>query len=208
MAPLNTSLAPILVPQMTARTIANQQAAISAAVHDSNNRIMWPLARNQIRGGVRNHAFGAGVRTRDGAPRDHQGWDLSAEVGTACHSVAFGRVEFTHKVSFGDYGRQLCMSFQASIPGYPQTTFYAFYAHLSHVNAALEAGVAVTPNTLIGTTGQTGNAEGVTPHLHFEIRTQPRPGRGMAGRVNPVDLYGFTPLVQPTFRTPEGVRRP
>ena len=208
MSPPNKSLAAVLVPEMTARTIANQQAAVIKAVHDSNNRIMWPLVQNVIRGGVRNHAFGVGVRTLNGAPRDHQGWDLAAVVGTPCYSVAFGRVEFTRKLSSGDYGRQLCLSFQASIPGYPQTTFYAFYAHLSHVNAALEAGVAVTPNTLIGTTGQTGNAEGVTPHLHFEIRTQPSPGRGMAGRVNPAYLYGFTPLEHPAFRTPEGVKRP
>ena len=46
-------------------------------------------------------------------------------------------------------------------------------------------------------TGNTGNAEtmqGDDQHLHFEIRVIELPGKGLSGRINPRELYGFAPL--------------
>lgn len=55
---------------------------------------------------------------------------------------------------------------------------YTAYMHLSEVAAGLEAGSSrVTAGQVIGRTGETGNAEGEPPHLHFEIRTQRRGGQ-------------------------------
>jgi murein DD-endopeptidase MepM/ murein hydrolase activator NlpD len=206
----NTSLAAVLLPRMIQQQRDAMQEAAAMAEHDWKYRILWPLDENRIRGGIRNNAFGANVRIdqKTGAPRDHQGWDLLARVGTPCYAIAMGRVGFTDKAPVGEgYGWQVCMSFKASIFNYTQTTFYAFYGHLSQIS--VNAGEVVTPDTQIGLTGKTGNAVNLAvkdDHLHFEIRTTPNVGGGLKGRVNPAYLYGFTPFVQAAVRTPEGVK--
>src|SRR5687767_11652090 len=125
--PPNTSLGKILLPGMMQTHHSNLLAASAEAAHAWNYRILWPLNYNRIRPGVRpvSNTFGAGVRTDEhGKPVDHQGWDLLADIGTPCYSIARGRVEFTQDAPSGAYGRQVCIAFQAKIRGYQQTTFY------------------------------------------------------------------------------------
>ncbi|HYD23743.1 MAG TPA: hypothetical protein VEB68_03030 [Croceibacterium sp.] len=40
---------------------------------------------------------------------------------------------------------------------------------------------------------------GLDQHLHFEIRTEPRPGRGLAGRMSPLNVFRAIPLDQPVL---------
>lgn len=152
-----------------------------------------PLDTMRIRGGVINNAFGRVRRNRDGSTRPHQGWDLFAPTGTTIYAVADGRVEFVQTTDTGDYGKQICISFQDPNSEEPRT-LYAFYAHLSQVDKL--AGT-VDEGDVLGKTGTTGNARGMiggNQHLHFEIRTVLRPGRGLVGRLDPAELFGPTPL--------------
>ena len=47
------------------------------------------------------------------------------------------------------------------------TSYY--YAHLSAYAPGIRDGVVVEPGDLVGFVGDTGNAVGTPPHLHFEI---------------------------------------
>lgn len=155
--------------------------------------LSWPLEVNVIRQHKVSNTFGM-VRTKaDGTPKAHQGWDLAARVGTTIYAVADGEVVFVQ--NGGDYGQQLCLSFE-----YDEKTYYAFYAHLSQVTVA--KGDAVSIGQSIGLTGKSGNAYNLPAaedHLHFEIRTQAHCGLGLAGRVSPLQLYKICPLQAPVY---------
>ncbi|HBZ0572078.1 TPA: M23 family metallopeptidase [Klebsiella pneumoniae] len=74
---------------------------------------------------------------------------------------------------------------------------YFFYAHLSAIHSGLERGDHVRCGELLGETGCTGNANGMTSialgaHLHFEVRVKERPGPGIANRLDPAPFIdGF-----------------
>jgi murein DD-endopeptidase MepM/ murein hydrolase activator NlpD len=55
----------------------------------------------------------------------------------------------------------------------------------------------VAAGQLIGFTGHSGNASSSAPHLHFEIRntSNPNPGLGSIGRVDPTTVLGYNFLV-------------
>ena len=134
----------------------------------------WPLASNVIRRNSLKHTFGMTRTNADGTARPHQAWDL---------------------VDSGDYGLQILIRQDDQHEGAP---VWAFYAHLS--SAAVRVGDRVAPAQVIGATGESGNARGMAAedqHLHFEIRTEPHPGRGLSGRVSPLEIYGVCPLHAP-----------
>jgi murein DD-endopeptidase MepM/ murein hydrolase activator NlpD len=56
-----------------------------------------------------------------------------------------------------------------------------YYAHLEAFAADLRVGRYVTPETLIGFVGTTGNAARTPPHLHFAVYT-------VVGAVNPLPM--------------------
>ncbi len=128
-------------------------------------------------------SFGRGVRSS--GQRSHQGWDLLAPIGTPVFAVAPGSVVGVRNQ--GDYGLQVLIQFSSS--KFPRQDLYAFYAHLSR--ADVKFGDEVFEGMTIGATGQTGNAGGTTPHLHFEIRTQAWPGTGLGGRIDPGEILGY-----------------
>lgn len=151
--------------------------------------IDWPLLINKIRRGLINHTFGMVRKYANGNPKPHQGWDFHALVGNETYALADGRVEFV-KINQGDYGTQVCMSFK-----FNGTPLYAFYAHLQHVYVMPEQPVSL--GTALGTTGDTGNAQGMgseDQHLHFEIRLKKTCGLGLEGRVSPIEVFGICPL--------------
>src|SRR5262245_50097650 len=94
--PLAPSLAPVLEADWAARMAG---------------RIMWPLLSNVIRRNSLQNTYGRVPGRHD----VHQGWDLHAPVGTTCYSVATGKVELVIDVDESAYGKQVCMSFEATI---------------------------------------------------------------------------------------------
>jgi len=102
----------------------------------------------------------------------HRGIDLAADIGTPVRPVLSGRVRSAGtmrgygKVIWIDHGNDAL----------------SVYAHLSEIS--VREGQHVTKATVIGRTGQSGNATG--PHLHFEFW---RWGR----EVDPVKVLGKPP---------------
>lgn len=150
--------------------------------------LAWPLESNRIRRDVTNNTFGTVRRNADGTKRDHQGWDLVATPLTACYAIADGVIK---RLSHGTQGHGKFLLLEFSFQG---RTLFALYSHLSLVNVT--EGIKVTQGEVIGYTGTSGNANGMTgedQHLHFEIRTDPKGGEGLGGRVDPATLYGRSP---------------
>lgn len=149
--------------------------------------ITWPLAVNHIRRSSLSNTFGNVRKNADGTTRPHQGWDFEASVGTPVYAIADGKIEYWQNI--GDYGLQVCMSFKAA--GMPR---FAFYAHLKDL--IVKEG-PVKMNTMLGWTGKSGNASklpAIEDHLHFEVRTQAKLGKGLDGRVSPLTIFEVCPL--------------
>jgi murein DD-endopeptidase MepM/ murein hydrolase activator NlpD len=147
-------------------------------------------------------------RVRNDETKFHQGWDLEAAVGTPCYAVANGKVEAIQKTDdydpnmskkHGAFGISVLMSFaNLWLPQLPKVV-YVFYGHLSSFTEGLKVGDVVTPYTVIGKTGKTGNAraKSIPPHLHFGVQDRPD---GLTGNVDPRNLYGYYPLYSPVCR--------
>jgi murein DD-endopeptidase MepM/ murein hydrolase activator NlpD len=114
------------------------------------------------------------------APRSggrlHEGQDIFAERGTAVRSATKGYV-----VRMGENARGGNTVFVLGAGG---RNYY--YAHLDSYAAGLAVGDYVTPETVLGYVGTTGNAAGTAPHLHFGVYT---PG----GVIDPLPLLKNTP---------------
>lgn len=159
-------------------------------------KIAWPLTSNVIRGKSERNTFGMVRKFGNGSPRPHQGWDLSASIGTPVYAIAGGNIEFVRNQ--GDYGVQVCLAFS-----FNGTPYYAFYAHLQRTSVI--PGSTVKIGSLIATSGNSGNARNLPraeDHLHFEIRTTRNPGAGLAGRVSPLKIFGRCPLKAPIVGAP------
>ena len=103
---------------------------------------------------------------RDGGSRRHEGIDLAAPEGTTVYSVAGGVV-----TRAGDAGR---CGLRVAIRHSGNEGAESIYCHLSRIGVAV--GDAIDgPGVPIGQVGDTGNATGTTPHLHFEIRYRGTP---------------------------------
>lgn len=109
-----------------------------------------------------------GVRAREvadtfGAPRGrdrtHAGVDIFAARGTPVHSATFGIVSDLRDSGLG--GRQVW------VLGPARERYY--YAHLDGWREGLVRGEVVQPGTVLGYVGDTGNAKGTPPHLHWGI---------------------------------------
>lgn len=109
------------------------------------------------------------------APRSgerlHEGQDIFAPRGTAVYSATNGYVVRIGENSLG--GKTI------SVYGAGGRVYY--YAHLNNYASDLVVGDLVTPETIVGYVGTTGNARGTPPHLHFGVYTS-------AGPINPLPL--------------------
>jgi murein DD-endopeptidase MepM/ murein hydrolase activator NlpD len=153
--------------------------------------LAYPLQINTIRRNSDHHTFGM---VRNHHHRAHQGWDLLATPLTPCYAIADGQV--VRAGPSANYGKMILLEFE-----FRGTTYFAAYCHLSFV--LVKVYDRVSRGDMIGRTGNTGNAatmRGQDQHLHFEIRTTVLPGRGVADRVNPADLYGTTPLQHSVYQ--------
>lgn len=90
----------------------------------------------------------------------HQGTDIMAPFGTpllACERGLITRM-----------GSDVLGGTKLWIKGESGTYYY--YAHLSGFAEGMREGLLVEAGDLVGYVGDTGNARGGAPHLHFEIR--------------------------------------
>jgi murein DD-endopeptidase MepM/ murein hydrolase activator NlpD len=95
---------------------------------------------------------------RDGGARDHKGVDIFAPRGTPVVAVAAGAITTVETTSSG--GRVVWQRDD-------EHGLMYFYAHLDEQIA--RAGQRVAPGDVIGRVGNTGNARGSSPHLHFGV---------------------------------------
>jgi murein DD-endopeptidase MepM/ murein hydrolase activator NlpD len=96
---------------------------------------------------------------RDGGSRTHEGLDFMAKLGTPIVSPTEAVVT---RVGEGDSAG---LYVYTANPGGESFR----YMHLDSI-ADIDAGDVLQKGDLIGTVGDTGNAQGGAPHLHFEIR--------------------------------------
>ncbi|MET0328913.1 MAG: M23 family metallopeptidase [Luteimonas sp.] len=99
--------------------------------------------------------FGA-PRGRD---RQHEGVDIFAPRGTPVRSATAGLVVGLREAGLG--GKQVWVMG----PGRQRH----YYAHLDGFAELLEVGDLVRPGDALGIVGDTGNARGTPPHLHYGV---------------------------------------
>ena len=91
--------------------------------------------------------------------RLHEGQDIFARRGTPVRSATGGYV-----VRVGQHALGGNVVWEDGAGG---RSYY--YAHLDSFAAGLSEGDYVTPYSLLGYVGTTGNAAGTSPHLHFGV---------------------------------------
>jgi len=141
-------------------------------------RTLWELSRMPAPASVAMPV--AGVRARDvadtfgaprGADRSHEGVDIFAPRGTDVVSATRGVVASVREGGLG--GRQVWVIG----PGGQRH----YYAHLDDWAPGLAEGDVVHPGSVLGRVGDTGNARGTPPHLHYGIY-------GSGGAIDPLPL--------------------
>jgi murein DD-endopeptidase MepM/ murein hydrolase activator NlpD len=114
------------------------------------------------------------------APRDgdrlHEGQDIFAPQGTPVLSATEGYV--------ANLGQNTLGGQTVSVIGAGGRVYY--YAHLDAYAPHLAEGDFVTTQTVLGYVGNTGNAAGTPPHLHFGVYQS-------GGAVNPLPLLSDRP---------------
>ena len=121
--------------------------------------------------------FGVGDARHNG---NHNGIDLGTDKGQSVYPMLSGTVIKISKEAKpwkeGDpkQGNAVTISHIKGID--------TFYAHLQSISVGV--GEKVTQDTVIGTVGNTGNAIGTSPHVHFEVRVNKSPvnPRGIIGK--------------------------
>ncbi|HYD62337.1 MAG TPA: LysM peptidoglycan-binding domain-containing M23 family metallopeptidase [Noviherbaspirillum sp.] len=143
-----------------------------------------------------------------GRAKRHTGIDLAAASGTPVFAVANGEV--LHADLGGTYGNVILLKvnindlppqqkkYAESIPGIVNNSIYFMYAHLSEmaVKVISKKVCPVHAGQVIGKTGDTGNAKGMTDegpystikhggHLHFEVRRSDNLAKGQGKWFDP-----------------------
>ena len=110
-------------------------------------------------------------QVRDNGARRHEGIDIFASRGTPAIASTKGIITKVAETSIG--GKVVWLSDDI-------TNQHLYYAHLD--SQLVQPGQQVVAGQVLGLVGNTGNARGTTPHLHFGIY---KSGRGA------VDPYPF-----------------
>jgi len=111
-----------------------------------------------------------------GANRLHEGQDIFAPRGTPTYSATRG---YIYNIGQNGLGGQT-----VSVIGAGGRVYY--YAHFDSYAPGISEGDYVTPQTVLGYVGTTGNAQGTPPHLHFGVYTS-------TGAINPLPLLADRP---------------
>lgn len=141
-------------------------------------RTLWELSRLPAPRAVAMPVAGVDARAvadtfgaPRGADRSHEGVDIFASRGTDVVSATLGVVSSVREGGLG--GRQVWVLG----PGGQRH----YYAHLDDWAPGLAAGDVVHPGSVLGRVGDTGNARGTPPHLHYGIY-------GSGGAIDPLPL--------------------
>jgi len=108
----------------------------------------------------------------------HHGEDIFAAAGTPLLAVADGTL---HTIGFTKIG-----GYRLWLRDTQGNEFY--YAHLSAYSPLAVEGRNVQAGDVIGFVGDTGDADGGSPHLHFEIHPAAMAGLGYDGVVAPYSI--------------------
>jgi murein DD-endopeptidase MepM/ murein hydrolase activator NlpD len=108
----------------------------------------------------------------------HHGEDIFAAAGTPLLAVADGTL---HTIGFNRIG-----GYRLWLRDTQGNEFY--YAHLSAYSPLAVEGRSVQAGDVIGFVGDTGDADGGAPHLHFEIHPASMAGLGYDGVVAPYSI--------------------
>ena len=108
----------------------------------------------------------------------HHGEDIFAAAGTPLLAVADGTL---HTIGFNRIG-----GYRLWLRDTQGNEFY--YAHLSAYSPLAVEGRRVQAGDVIGFVGDTGDADGGAPHLHFEIHPASMLGLGYDGVVAPYSI--------------------
>jgi murein DD-endopeptidase MepM/ murein hydrolase activator NlpD len=141
-------------------------------VHQAHASLRFPLPSVASRAVI--SPFGAG---RDAGTRAHHGVDIPAPRGTPVLSASDGIVS---SVAATDVGGKVVWVSDSS------RHISLYYAHLD--THAVSTGTRVRAGDVLGTVGNTGNARGTVPHLHFGIYHR---------RAGPVDPMPFVHQAPP-----------
>ncbi len=175
----------------TLASVNAKRQAMESSVHEQqkyldslNKEILELLSQGLYFGGPKSTPIGSFVFPVQGpcsfsndwhAPRTghlHQGNDIFAAAGTPCVACVSGTVSQGEGKNAGLYVR---------LAGDDGNVYY--YMHLQRFGATGH----VSAGTVIGYVGDTGNAVGGPPHLHFEIH----PGGGPAINPYPILLAAY-----------------
>ncbi|MBA3778314.1 MAG: M23 family metallopeptidase [Chloroflexi bacterium] len=145
-------------------------------------------------GVARHYNHVRGVLGDGSLERAHDGIDLYVERGTPVRSVFEGIVinpaRRWRPWDPARYGRTVVViSTEPTSRGYT-----ALMVHLSRVD--VRHGDRVRRGQVVGRTGDTGNAEGVPIHLHFELRAPFELRLREAGRIRHVDAFDPYPSLR------------
>jgi murein DD-endopeptidase MepM/ murein hydrolase activator NlpD len=121
-----------------------------------------------------------------GGNRLHEGQDIFAPQGSPINSATAGYV-----LNIGENGLG---GQTVSVAGAGGRVYY--YAHLDSYARDLHEGDRVTPRTILGYVGMTGNAAGTPPHLHFGVYTP------TGAAINPLPLLSDRIKPKPPEPTP------
>lgn len=150
-------------------------------------RLLWELSRMPPPTAIAMPVDGvASRRVADtfGAPRGtdrrHDGVDIFAPRGTLVLSATRGVVASVREGGLG--GRQVWV--------YGPSGQRHYYAHLDDWEPGLAEGDAVLAGSALGVVGDTGNARGTPPHLHYGIY-------GAGGAIDPLPLLHAGDVADP-----------
>ena len=135
--------------------------------------------QNPIRGGYANSGdFSPNAATDKRHLNGHQGVDLRAPAGTAIYPVLPGTVSNVGSSSKGGN----------TVTVMHPNGFRSYYAHCSTIK--VQKGDKVNHETVIATVGDSGNAKGTPPHLHFQLWK----GESLVNPGSYISVPKFTPV--------------
>lgn len=134
-------------------------AYVEAAGPEPDTRLLHPVDGTRVA-----HTADTWGAARGGG-RAHEGQDIFAPAGTPVRSATHGYV--------WRIGEQIIGGKTVTVIGGGGRRYY--YAHLSEY-ADIHEGQRVTPDTVVGYVGTTGNAAATPPHLHFGVYESWRDG--------------------------------